>query len=236
MSKANSLRSIVNKYKSIVWYPSSALDFSFVNLLAYDLPKHLIDSQDTPDCIVMTDLNGDNLKYLEKMAIGEKFKDFKNIEIKSVTSLPKINIRYEPKYFDLFYDEKYYGKSVSINLIVNGQSNIKEITLIYVCVENIVFATDYLIKNNIYIKYIINHNWGMGSSFDNMLPFIYLLMKSKYYISSYDYDNYGCITDYENLVDLLNLDVRNLKEPIFEKIHKFNNKILIYDIYLYIIK
>ena len=127
MSKANSLRSILNKYKSIVWYPSSALDFSFVNLLAYDLPNHLIDSQDTPDCIVMTDLNGDNLKYLEKMAIGEKFKDFKNIEIKNVTSLPKINIRYEPKYFDLFYDENYYGKSVSIKLIVNGQSNISNL-------------------------------------------------------------------------------------------------------------
>lgn len=236
MTKTLTLKSILKKHNSIAWYPSSSLDFMFANLLTNHMPKFIENSQDMPDCILMTDIYGENYRYLLNLSNGDELETYNKditIRIYNVTKLSKINIKYDPKYFDLFGKDIDYGKSLFAKLELFFNNKIKEINLIFVCVENITFAMDYLVKNNIYIKYVIEYNWGMGSEYYAYLPYIYKFMNSKYYISSIDYDNYDVYIDYDKLLDIFKCDCNEIKKLKIKKIYKFDYSTM-YDIYLFI--
>lgn len=201
------LSSYLRRFNNIVWYPSACRDIQSMVSLSFEvLMRYGIRKEEIPDCFIFTDYDtqaryNDNGKFVLDLERDENQVTFgyqnttRNALACNVRELDRIRI---PFYQHLVQGprDEYYGRVFVSDILIEHPEFGKIITkLIYVVAENTAFCFDYLLRNNINIKYLVlsRYGHGFGGGFSSGLYMYHVLRELgvKYFASDMSEEDRG---------------------------------------------
>ena len=221
------LNNYLKQFNNICWYPSAYKDTIALVALSYkSLGRYGISRNDAPDCFIFTDYDGHNsnvMPFIEDInqnveSYGYDDEEFK-VALFNGQELPRIHVGFDIEMVDFNKDDNYQRVFVYDALIEHKDLGRWITKFIYVIVENTKFAFEFLLENEINVKYVIHsrygHGFGGGRSNGAFLCQILKDLGTKYFIS--DMDN-----SYPNdVADIyLNKEQADLL-PVLKKIDSF---------------
>ena len=164
----------LKQFNSIAWYPSASHDsLSMACLSNKSLKKYGIPKNEVPDCFIFTDYDTfydqrDNKRFFLDLEENNDEVSFDNpsdgchATAFNVRELGQLSIPFDKSLVTHDCD-KYYGRVFLADVLIEHPKIGKTIAkLVYIIAENTAFAFDFLIKNDIRIKYVIHSNYGYG--------------------------------------------------------------------------
>jgi len=174
------VKSIIQNHKKICWYPSAGADFRTLLFLSkqYCAKKNVnIDTNELPDLFVFTDCKPQDISFSSKngyteinklnCSIANEIKflyasyDCQTIiRVNKICNCDDLNI---PSNDNLFYLTKSenYGKVFYMQVHISSQSLGEwDTDILYILIENTGFAFDFLIKNRVFVDYIVRVRYG----------------------------------------------------------------------------
>lgn len=191
------LHSYLKQFKNIAWYPSAYKDTLSIACLS---PKSLLSlgvkKEDVPDCFLFTDYLTYTENANEHFFLDDEFEleipfNYQGVEYKA-TAFNVKEIDHLKNKFDsnmvAFSSDRHYGRVFTMDVLIEHPVIGRHITkVVYVIYENTMFAFDFLIRNNIKVKYVIHsrygHGFGGGVSNGAFLCNILKELGTKYYVS-----------------------------------------------------
>ncbi len=207
---------VIEKHKSICWYPSAGDDFRpliFFNPYTYeDLEIPMDKDQVFPDLFILTDvlypsmypmdfIFDKSVANLAELNDPEAWKGMTmlydglhtRISIKRIRKLKKMVFSLSKETLSYDYDNHdNYGNVFCFDTHVRSKRygssewNEWDVTVLYVVVENMVFARDFLMKNSISVDYlpVVRYGESMGGALlgPNWIRNILGYLKCKYFI------------------------------------------------------
>lgn len=194
-----SLKTVLNEYKRICWYPSAGLDL-WTPLFLNDVKNKLNENEtyDIPDCYLFTDYLGDYFinqmieSYENNKPLilnNEKQGYSSEVKILHYEELKPINVLFK-RGLVAFDKTENYNRIYLFNIQIKCDELLKDevlnTTIIYAIVENTAFEIQVLAGNNIEISHFIHKCYGEafggGKSTGQSLYDFLEKLKTKYLI------------------------------------------------------